>query len=97
MEKVITKLTDYTSTPLKDIPLYAIASIIRKDWKKTAKNGVNPVAKPYLDAMDSLGSVKDNYVMSSGKNIVCYFLSNASSWKGDTAREVKKYLQDLTK
>lgn len=72
-------------------PLYEIAADIRKDWG--AK--VNFAAKPYLDAMASLNSIEDNYGWDSGKSIVLYFLSNASSWRGETAKAIKKELKSM--
>lgn len=72
-------------------PLYEIAADIRKDWG--AK--VNFAAKPYLDAMASLTSVNDNYGWDSGKSIVLYFLGNASSWRGETAKAIKKELKSM--
>lgn len=72
--------------------LREIAQEIRKDWKK-----VSPYAKPYLDAMETLDSVKDNYIMDSGYLIVAYFLSNATSWRGEVARRVKKELNQMIK
>ena len=73
-------------------PLYEIAAEIRKDW-----NPVNYAAVPYLDAMFSLDSIEDNYIMDSGKSVVLYFLSNASTWRGDTARRVKAELKAMSK
>lgn len=73
-------------------PLYVIASEIRKDWKKVYFGAV-----PYLDAMSSLDSIEDNYIMDSGKSIVLYFLSNASTWRGETARRVKAELKAMSK
>jgi hypothetical protein len=72
--------------------LSTISSEIRKDWKP-----VNYAARPYLDAMSSLDKITDNYIMDSGWSIVAYFLSNASSWKGDKAREIKKELNAMLK
>jgi hypothetical protein len=71
-------------------PLYAIASEIRKDWNK-----INYAAKPYLDAMGSIGDIHDSYGYDSGKGIVRYFLSNASTWKGDTAKRIKAELKSM--
>lgn len=74
-------------------PLYVIASEIRKDWGAKVNFG----AKPYLAAMQSLTSVKDNYGCDSGKSIVAYFLSNASTWKGEKAKEIMKELNKMLK
>jgi hypothetical protein len=72
--------------------LDVIAKEIRSDWKN-----VNFGAKPYLDAMGSLSTINDSYGFDSAKSIVLYFLSNASTWRGETAKRVKKELKDMTK
>jgi len=79
------------ATKKKSRPLYEIAREIRKDWG----NKINFAAKPYLDAMACLESVNDNYGWDSGKSVVLYFLSNASSWRGEVAREIKKELKSM--
>lgn len=71
-------------------PLYTIAREIRNDWRN-----VHFAAKPYLEAMASLNDVSDKYVYDSGASIVRYFLSNASSWRGDTAKRVKAELKAM--
>jgi hypothetical protein len=72
-------------------PLYAIAAEIRRDWG--AK--INFAARPYLDAMRSLDAITDRYGMDSAHSIVVYFLSNATTWRGDTARRVKAELKAM--
>lgn len=76
-------------------PLYEIATEIRKDWRATAKNGIYFGAVPYLDAMQTMDSINDNFGMDSGKSIVIYFLSNASTWRGETAKRVKAELKAM--
>jgi hypothetical protein len=71
-------------------PIYEIASEIEKEWPK-----VNYAARPYLDAMHSLTAITDNYYLDSGKSVVLYFLSNATSFRGDAARRIKRELKDL--
>lgn len=73
-------------------PIYEIAREIRKDWKQPYFGAV-----PYIDAMLTLSSIHDNYIFDSGKSVVLYFLANANSWRGDTARRVKAELKALTK
>lgn len=73
-------------------PLYIIAREIRTDWKK-----VSPYAAPYLSAMSLLNSVDDNYLMDSGRSIVSYFLANAGSWRGETAKRIKAELKAMVK
>jgi hypothetical protein len=69
-----------------------IASEIRKDWKN-----VNYAAKPYLSAMSYLDSINDKYGMDDARSVVAYFLSNASSWKGETAKRIKVELKNMLK
>jgi hypothetical protein len=73
-------------------PLHLIASDIRKDWKN-----VNYGAKPYLSAMASLESINSMYGYDSAKSVVMYFLSNASAWRGDTAKAIKAELKAMIK
>ena len=73
-------------------PLYEIAREIRNDWKK-----VNYGAVPYLDAMRELASVEDNFIHDSGRSVVMYFLSNATTWRGDVAKRVKAELKAMIK
>lgn len=74
-------------------PLHEIASEIKKDWG--AKT--NFAAKPYLEAMQSLNSVNDSYGVDSGKSIVAYFLCNAGTYRGETAKRVKAELNKMIK
>lgn len=92
------KFTNLKAVDLKDKMLNEsrkisdIAKDIQNDWQK-----VNFAARPYLDAMFDLSSTKDMYGMDSADSIVRYFLSNASSWKGDKAKEIKKELNTMLK
>jgi hypothetical protein len=72
--------------------LAEIVAEIDADWAK-----VNFAAKPYLDAMREMPSVDSPYFADSGKDMVLYFLSNASSWRGETAKRVKAELKALIK
>lgn len=65
---------------------------IRTDWKK-----VSPYALPYLNAMGTLDSVGQSYGLDDGRAIVNYFLVNASSWKGEVAKRVKKELNQMVR
>lgn len=73
-------------------PVYQIASEIKKLWRD-----VDFAAKPYLDAMMQISSVADGYGADDGKNIVLYFLSNASSWRGPDAKRLKDELKAALK
>lgn len=71
-------------------PIYVIASEVRSDWKK-----VSPYALPYLQAMATLGDIRERFYEDSGKSVVMYFLANAGSWRGEVARRVKKELNAM--
>lgn len=74
-------------------PLHEIAREIRADWKPKVYFG----AVPYLDAMASLDAITDSYGLDSAKSIVVYFLANANTWRGETARRVKAELKALVR
>lgn len=76
-------------------PLYAIATEVIGDWPK-ANNRDHP-AGAYLLPMLSLDRITDYYGADDGKSIVLYFLSNATSWRGDVARRVKAELRGMVK
>ena len=80
------------NTSVSHRPLSVIASEIRKDWAKVYFG-----AAPYLDAMQSLNKITDKYIYDSGKSIVLYFLANAGSWKGETAKRIKAELKAMCK
>lgn len=71
-------------------PLWEIASEINHDWKRMYFG-----AQPYHQAMLRLDKITDNYYEDSAKSIVLYFLANASTWRGETARRIKKELKDM--
>jgi hypothetical protein len=72
--------------------LKEIAAEVRATWPK-----VNYAAKPYLDAMATLNSPKENYYADSGESVVLYFLSNAASWRGEDAKRIKAELKAMVK
>lgn len=70
--------------------LSVIAREIKADWKN-----VNYAAKPYLDAMAKMMAIDDMYGAEEGVFVVLYFLSNATTWRGVKAREIKKELNAM--
>ena len=68
----------------------AIARMIRKDWKNVYFG-----ARPYLQAMSAINTINDMYGEDSADSIIRYFLGNAGTWKGETARAVKAKLNAL--
>ena len=72
--------------------LSEIASEIRADWRK-----VNYGAVPYLTAMSRMESIEEAYGFDTGRSVVLYFLSNASSWRGAKAVLIKRELNLMLK
>lgn len=70
--------------------LAEIAREVRSDWKNVYFGAV-----PYLDAMSTMNSIKDPYGADSGDSIIAYFLSNAQTWRGETAKRVKAELKAM--
>ena len=81
---------DKTNLQMRNIS--QIAKEILADWK-------NPYygAKPYIQAMLNLNSVDDKYGVEPAMNILNGFLANASTWRGEKARQIKNELKQLLK
>jgi hypothetical protein len=84
------KTAQQMGKPLNQMPLHEIAWLIERDW-----GTVNFGAKPYLDAMKHMKSMRDMYGADDAASIVSYFIANAGTWRGETARIVKNYLRRL--
>lgn len=69
-----------------------IAQEISRVWKKVYFGAV-----PYLQAMQTLNSVDDAFGCDTGRSVVLYFLSNATTFRGEDARRIKKELNGLIK
>jgi len=75
-------------------PLYEIADEIRATWlKKDGTPCVNYAAEPYLAAMGDLNDINEHYYLDSAESVVLYFLSNATTFRGEDARRLKKELR----
>lgn len=77
----------------KSRPLCTIAKEIYSDWGSKVYYG----AIPYLQAMLVLNNMDDMYGCDSADTIVLYFLSNATRWRGNTARRIKAELNNMLK
>jgi hypothetical protein len=73
-------------------PLSVIAQEINRLWRPAYFGAV-----PYIDAMRQLNSIKDDYICDSAESIVLYFLSNATTWRGEDARRIKAELKAILK
>lgn len=76
--------------------LSAIANEIIKDWSK-AKSGIYFGAVPYINAMAQLINPHDKYGEDEGRDVINYFLANAGTWRGETAKRVKAELREMVK
>jgi hypothetical protein len=73
-------------------PLWKIARDVWADWKRPYFGAV-----PYLEALETLTTIDQDYGLDSADTIVIYFLANAATWRGETARRIKAELKALTK
>lgn len=73
-------------------PLFEIAREIKQDWKKVPHHALE-----YLNPMLQLNSIKDMYYADPASHIVNYFLANAGSWRGETAKRIKDELKAMVK
>ena len=71
-------------------PIFAIAKDIRSNWSK-----VNYAAEPYLEAMEELTNISDMFMHDTAQSVVRYFLSNASSFRGEDAKRIKLELKAM--
>jgi hypothetical protein len=78
---------------LHDIAAEVYSDIRAGNWP--AKS--NFAALPYLRAMRELSTITESYGSDSAKSVVLYFLSNASSWRGEVARRIKSELREIVK
>lgn len=73
-----------------DRPLWMIAKDIRQDWQS-----ISAEAKRCVRAMHGISAMSDD--CGYGYEIVSYFLSLASSWRGDVAKQIKSELRNMLK
>jgi len=73
-------------------PLHEIAREIRADWEKPYFG-----ALPYIKAMFYVTDLDESFGYDDGRAVVRYFLANAGTWRGETARKIKKELNDMLK
>ena len=69
-------------------PISAIARDVSQAWPKVYFGAV-----PYLEAMHSLTDKDSVYGLDSAKGVVLYFLSNATTFRGEKARALKAELK----
>lgn len=73
-------------------PLHQIAVDIRLSWLKPYFGAV-----PYIEAMQTIDSIRDRYYYDTAESIVRYFLANAGTWRGEDAKRIKAELNSQLK
>ncbi len=73
---------------LSTLTWHELVSLVEIDWKRVYFGAV-----PYLNAMKTMESHNSNYGLDDGQTIIIYFLANATTWRGVTARSVKAELK----
>ena len=73
-------------------PIFEIAADIKDDWRKPYFGAV-----PYIEAMCVLDKPTDWYYDDPATSIINYFLANATTWRGEKARQIKLELKNLIK
>jgi hypothetical protein len=73
-------------------PLYLIAQEIRAAWPKPYFGAV-----PYLQAMGTMGPADKHYGCDSLDSIILGFLTNATTFRGPTAKKLKAELNACLK
>jgi len=91
METTIATLPDFSKMTIAEI-----ACRIDADWRKQ-KGGISIYAKEQLKAMLWIQQITDKYISDDGYGVVGSFLCNATTWKGETARAIKKELNKRLK
>jgi hypothetical protein len=54
-------------------------------------------ALAYVEPMQCLESIDQNYGMDSAKSVVAYALGNLQTWRGEKAKAIKKELNGMLK
>ena len=71
--------------------------ITQTNLKSTSVDRKFPHLFPYMKAMLTIEKLDDQYHADSAESVVAYFLANASTWRGETARRIKAELNGMLK
>ena len=71
-------------------PIHTIAAEILDDWKNPSV-----YAKPYIEVMLRLDSIRDTYIAEDARSVLLYFLNNAKGWRGSKARAIKDEIRAM--
>ena len=74
------------SGALRSMSMHKLFELVREDWSRPYFGAV-----PYIDALMALTD-SGYYGLDSWQDLAIYFLGNANTWRGPTARAVKAEL-----
>jgi len=75
----------------------AIASEIYRLKHQWPQGRISIPAEAYLGPMLSIDKITDMYDQDPARDVVAYFLNNATVWKGEDARRIKAELNAMLK
>lgn len=86
-------------------PINIIIAEMVADMKKICRNQKTPTtyrkkfvyAVPYIDALSCLSEPNENYGYDNGYGLIAYLVGNLGSYRGETAKRLKKELNDILK
>lgn len=70
-------------------PISRLVRIMRKDWGAKVYFG----AVPYIDALSCVDTAGETVGCDNACYLIMYLLSNSTTWRGATARQVKAALK----
>lgn len=89
-QKLLSSIWNSKNKGFKMRDINVIARDILREWKNP-----NVYAMAYLKPMLQLRSIEDTYGLDDARSIVLYFLSNASGFRGSSAKLLKSELKLL--
>ncbi len=78
---------------VEEIPPRSISEIareIKKEWVNPSSSAI-----PYINAMLTMNTIDDNYGYDTARDIITYFMRNATHFKGEAARRIKSELKTI--
>lgn len=73
---------------MKDKTIRELFLIVKSDWQRPYFGAV-----PYIQALLECETMDSRYLFETARDLVPYFLSNAATWRGPVAKEVKAELK----
>jgi hypothetical protein len=91
--RIVEEFHGMSSVKLEELKLNEIADLFFDDISGDKNQDKYYAVLPYARAMCQVETLEDDYIFEKGKDVVMYFLSNATIWRGETAKAVKTELK----